>query len=199
MNGVGPLEPGEGTQARDGATPLRPRGRLEQHLRRHRRAAVATAATAAVLAGGGHLYATRPQPEPPAPPPYPAQAVSVEYLGPDPAGGGTPADGFRFAVRLTVRSGPPVTLTRLGQPSPGLSVTSEPAAPFPTKRDSPRKITVTLRVTECGKAPRNAGLPFLDVTLRNTRAIQVHSYILGDRYAQDLSEAVRTACDNDSV
>jgi hypothetical protein len=46
--------------------------------------------------------------------------------------------------------------------------------------------------------PEEAGLPFLDVTLRNTRAMQVQSFILGPRYAQALSSAVRVACDDDS-
>ncbi len=108
------------------------------------------------------------------------------------------SDGFSFAVLLSVESGPPVTVTRLAQPYDGLAMTSSPAAPFQTKSHSARKIIVTLRVTECEKAPRNLGLPFLDVTLRNTRAIQAHSFILGPRYAQDLSQALQVACSNDS-
>jgi hypothetical protein len=56
-----------------------------------------------------------------------------------------------------------------------------------------------MRVTDCGKAPENPGLPFLDVTLRNTRAIEAHSFILGEHYARDLSDALQVACSNDSV
>jgi hypothetical protein len=53
-----------------------------------------------------------------------------------------------------------------------------------------------MHVTECGKVPRNAGLPFLDVTLRNTSAIEAHSFILGTVYARDLSHALQVACSN---
>ncbi len=77
-------------------------------------------------------------------------------------------------------------------------MTSAPATPFRAVRDAPLKITITMRVTECGKVPRNVGLPFLDVTLRNARAIEDHSYILGRRYAEHLSTALHVACGNES-
>ncbi|MEU9557739.1 Tat pathway signal sequence domain protein [Streptomyces fumanus] len=194
MSGTGPVEAGEGTRAHGlPPPPPGPPGRLA----RHRRTVLATAATLAVLAGGGHLYAGRPEPRPDTPPPYPSQAVDLVYLDPVATPRtATAGPGFSFAVALSVRSGPSVTVTRLGQPYAGLSVTSSPAAPFQTKPHSVRRITVTLRVTECDKAPRNPGVPFLDVTLRNTRAIQVHSFILGPRYAQHLSEALQVACGN---
>ncbi|GHB30558.1 hypothetical protein GCM10010377_21080 [Streptomyces viridiviolaceus] len=205
LSGAGPVEPGEGTHAwetPDGPRPsARPRGPLARRYDRHRRAVHSALAALVVLAGGGYLYATRPQPErPPAtPPPYPSQVVDITYLEPVPSPGNAPTSSFSFAVLLSVESGPSVTVTRIAQPYPGLSVTSAPAAPFQTKADSARKITITMRVTECGKAPWNAGLPFLDVTLRNTRAIQVHSFILGQRYAQHLSDALQVACSNDSA
>ena len=103
---------------------------------------------------------------------------------------------LRLAVAASAISGTPVTVTRISQPYAGLSVTSTPHPPFGTKAGVPLKITITMRVTDCGKAPRNAGLPFLDVTLRNTRAIEDHSFILGSRYAQDLSSALQVACSN---
>ncbi|KDN86241.1 hypothetical protein KCH_20580 [Kitasatospora cheerisanensis KCTC 2395] len=43
--------------------------------------------------------------------------------------------------------------------------------------------------------PADAGLPFLDVTLRNTRAMETASQILGDSYARDLSAALHSTCD----
>ncbi|MFE6362775.1 Tat pathway signal sequence domain protein [Streptomyces sp. NPDC057806] len=197
MSGVGPVEPGEGTHIQQPSpapqfTPQRgrpaPLGRL---LGEHRRAAVAAGVTAALLAGGGYLYATRPQPPPAAAPPYPSQVVDIRYLSrtvsPDPA-------DFRFDVALSVLSGPPVTVTAISQPYAGLSVTASPRPPFRTEAGSSRKVTITLRATECGKIPGNAGLPFLDVTLRNTRAIEMHSFILGSRYARDLSQARQAAC-----
>ncbi|MER7484620.1 Tat pathway signal sequence domain protein [Streptomyces sp. NPDC126497] len=199
MSGIGPVEPGEETRARD-VPRSRPRGRpAPRHDRhRHRQAVLASVAALVVLTGGGYLYASRPQPRPAPPPPHPSQAVDLVYLAPAAGSPGTPDDGFGFTVLLSVRSGPPVTVTRLTQPYDGLSVTSSPAAPFRTKSHSTRKIVVTLRVTECEKAPRNPGLPFLDVTLRNARAIEAHSFILGKRYAQDLSRALEVACGNDS-
>ncbi|MFD0314317.1 Tat pathway signal sequence domain protein [Streptomyces flavalbus] len=209
MSGVGPVEPGEDTYVREplpttGSAP--PHGRLaglRRRYHRHHRAVLAAATATAVLAGGGYLYATRPHPADPAPAlprpvprdtaaPYPSQAVDVVYLNDAPARG---AD-FRFDVLLSVLSGPPVTVTRVDQPYAGLTVASTPPAPFRTAAGTSRKIVITMRVTECEKVPGNAGLPFLDVTLRNTRAIQTHSFILGSRYAQHLSEALQVACSN---
>ncbi|MFI2409515.1 Tat pathway signal sequence domain protein [Streptomyces sp. NPDC018947] len=199
MSGTGPVEAGEGTLEQEPPPyAARPRGRIGRYYRRHRGAVHAAVAALLVLAGGGHLYASRPQKPPPDPAPYPSQAVEVLYLDPVTGPGGRVTGDFSFAVLLSVRSGPPVTVTRVTQPYAGLSAASTPAAPFQTKSHSARKIIVTLRVTECEKAPRNPGLPFLDVTLRNTRAIQDHSFILGERYARDLSQALRVACGNDS-
>ncbi|MFD5443529.1 Tat pathway signal sequence domain protein [Streptomyces tendae] len=197
MTGIGPVEPGEDTRVRD-APPPRPRGRLALRYERHRRTVLTSGAVLVALAGGGYLYANRSQPQPAPPPPYPSQAVDLVYVAPTTGSPGATADAYSFTVLLSVRSGPPVTVTRLTQPYDGLSVTSSPAAPFQTKSHSARKIIVTLRVTECEKAPRNPGLPFLDVTLRNARAIEAHSFILGARYAQDLSRALEVACGNDS-
>ncbi|GAA3107513.1 Tat pathway signal sequence domain protein [Streptomyces echinatus] len=208
MSGIGPLEPGEDTHAWDGRPPKAPRpaGRTRTALaawhRRHRRITFALLAAAVLLAGGGYLHATRPQrpPERPERPraevPYPVQVADVTYLD----GRTTPADApprsFSFAVLLSVTSGPPVTVTRVTQPYAGLSLTTEPQVPFQTKAGSAHKITITMHVTKCGKAPRNAALPFLDVTLRNARAMQVQSFILGPRYAQDLSRSLEVACSN---
>ncbi|MBT3149637.1 Tat pathway signal sequence domain protein [Streptomyces sp. CHD11] len=195
MSGIGPVEPEEGTHALD--TRAAPRPQREGYARtfeRHRRAVTAGLLAGAVLTGSGYLYVTRPRPEPP----YPSQVTAVAYLKAQATDLDTPARGFTFDVEMTTESGPPVTVTRISQPYAGLSVTSSPRAPFRTEAGSPRKIKITVQVTECGKVPRNAGLPFLDVTLRNTRAMQDHSFILGSRYAQDLSRALRVACGNDT-
>ncbi|WP_432084041.1 Tat pathway signal sequence domain protein [Streptomyces sp. WAC 04229] len=196
--GIGPVEPGEDTHPRDVTAHARPRGRLARSYAHHRRTVLTTAAALLLLLGGGYLYADRTREPAADPPPYPSQAVTLEYLDAVPGPSGAKGGGFSFAVRLSVRSGPPVTVTRIAQPSAGLSVTSSPAAPFQTKAHSASKIIVTLRVTECDKAPRNPGFPFLDVTLRNARAIQAHSFILGSRYARQLSQALQVACSNDS-
>ncbi|MEU3618160.1 Tat pathway signal sequence domain protein [Streptomyces sp. NPDC006872] len=222
MSGVGPVEPGEGTRAWDTPQPPDPHrdpdsldspdaqsptpfsralARLTRFHSAHRRAVLAALAAALLLAGGGYLYATRPHDaEPAAPaPPFPSQTVDVSYLGEIAVPPGTRPRTFAFEVLLSVDSGPPVTLTRLAQPYAGLTLTSAPSAPFRTEEGAARKIVVTMHVTECGKAPRNVGLPFLDVTLRNARAIQDHSFILGPRYAHDLSEALQVACGNESA
>ncbi|MFF7445062.1 MULTISPECIES: Tat pathway signal sequence domain protein [unclassified Streptomyces] len=202
MSGVGPVEPGEGTHAwdvLDAAPPVtrRRRGRVGAFYERHRRAVAAALAGAVLLGGGGTLYATRPRPPAPLPPPYPSQVTDLRYLGWEPGPEGAPERSFRFGVELSVLAGPPVGVTRISQPYAGLSVRSSPEAPFRTGAGSSRKIIVTMRVTQCRKVPWNAGLPFLDVTLRNTRAIEVHSFILGQRYAQQLSQALQVACSND--
>ncbi|WP_344046745.1 Tat pathway signal sequence domain protein [Streptomyces thermoalcalitolerans] len=207
MSGIGPLEPGEGTHAWDAPGAAGPPripwayGPLARAYRRHRRAVLTAATLILLLASGSYLYATRERPSPPAPsaPPYPSQVTDISYLD---AVATPPRDAgprsFSFAVLVGVRSGPPVTVTRVSQPYAGLSVTSEPRPPFRTKAGTAQKVVITMHIRECKKAPESAGLPFLDVTLRNARAIQVHSFILGPRYAQSLSEALRAACDNDS-
>ncbi len=211
MTGIGPLEPGEGTRARDAPGPDEtsgpgPRRRRPPRLSdRHRRTVLVAAALAALLTAGDLLYATRehrPPPggsRPPRPaPPFPAQVVDVSYLDPAATPPHAPRRSFSFAVLISVESGPPVSVMRISQPYAGLSLTSQPRTPFRTGAGSARRIVVTLHVTECETVPLNAGLPFLDVTLRNARAIQVQSFILGPRYAQALTEALRGACDRDS-
>lgn len=210
MTGVGPVEPGDGTRAwdsrpdetwdsrppdgtRDGH-PLDEPPRHPGPLRPLR----LTLAALLLLAGGGYLYATRPRPPAPPPVPYPIQVVAVTYPADQPAPRPAGTRAFRFSVLVSVRSGPPVSVTRVSQPYAGLTVASSPPPPFRTRAGSPRKITITMHVTECGKVPRNAGFPFLDVTLRNAQAIQDHSFILGERYARDLSEALQVACSNES-
>ncbi|MDN3020949.1 Tat pathway signal sequence domain protein [Streptomyces sp. S.PB5] len=199
--GIGPVEPGEGTWDAFEA-PVVPRparlahGRLAELYGRHRRAVLGGVTAFVLLVGGGYLYATRPEPPEPPPPPYPSQVTDMHYLSSEVTPAGAPDRSFSFGVELTVLAGPPVTVTRISQPYQGLSVKSTPAAPFRTEAGTSRKVVVTMHVTQCRKVPWNAGLPFLDVTLRNTRAIEVHSFILGERYAQQLSEALQVACSN---
>ncbi|MEU6774335.1 Tat pathway signal sequence domain protein [Streptomyces sp. NPDC046759] len=207
MSGIGPVEPGEGTRERHthpaaGPTPAplaRFRSTVTTRYNRHRPAVLTLVATAALLAGSGYFYATRPRPAPPPPAPYPAQAVEVTFAGGQPTTAGAPPRSFSFAVLLSVQTGPSVTVARVTQPYAGISLVTDPRPPFRTKGGSDRKITITMHVTQCGKVPMDAGLPFLDVTLRNTRAIQIEGYILGPRYARHLSQALKDVCGNGVV
>ncbi|WP_328846417.1 Tat pathway signal sequence domain protein [Streptomyces sp. NBC_00258] len=204
MSGVGPVEPGEGTRARDTVEPVppllpgTPRERLTSLYARHRRAVLASATAVALVGGGGYLFATRPHDPPPPEAPYPSQAVAITYLGKEGPTANAPDRSFSFAVKVTALSGPTITIVRISQPYASLSLTSVPPPPFRTKPGFGHKIVVTMHVTECANVPSNAALPFLDVTLRNTRAIEDHSFILGERYAHDLSGALQVACSNDS-
>ncbi|MFJ3493977.1 Tat pathway signal sequence domain protein [Streptomyces sp. NPDC086091] len=203
MSGVGPVEPGEGTRPREDDGPVRigaVRRRAARLPARGRRAAIGALTAAALLAAGGVLYATRPSApqQTTAAPPFPSQVVDVRYVGPLTVPPGTRPRTFAFEVLLGVATGPPVTTTGLGQPYPGISLSSSPRVPFRTAAGTTRKVTLAMHVTECGKVPGKVGLPFLDVTLRNKRAMQAHSFILGSRYARDLSQALEVACSNES-
>lgn len=191
VNAIGPVEPGEDTYDHESVPPhpVRPAPRRT----RHRRTTIVAAATAVIGTAGLGLYFTRPEPPPPPAPPWPSQSVSVTYTG----GMSHPRAGdrnFTFAVTFTQESGPPVTIRTVAQPSAALSVRTSPHTPFEIKTGSPRKLIIRMHIRECGEVPRNAGLPFLKVTLRNTRAIEKQSYILGPEYANDLSGALAAAC-----
>lgn len=203
MSGVGPVEPGDGTHALDtprADAPLRPvhlPGPLARLWSRHRRAVLITGSAAVVLAGALVLHLTHPQPPAPGLPPYPSQETAVMYLGMERPEPNSRARSFRFGIEISAVREAGVTVSRIGQPYAGLTLSSVPRPPFDTAPEAPRTVMITMHVTDCGKVPKNAGLPFLDVTLRNTRAKEDHSFILGERYADDLSHAVQVACGNE--
>ncbi|MFF1412193.1 Tat pathway signal sequence domain protein [Streptomyces sp. NPDC058289] len=210
--GIGPLEPGEGTEAQDGPhpaprTPRTPPAvrRLREAYEGHRRAALALGAltcVSAVVAGGAALYAARPRPAPYRPP-APSQAFSLAYVAPAGQGAGQdpgqdPSGAvFVFTVRVRAASGPAVTLERLEQPSRALALEVEPPLPATLAPGEARDLAVRIRVTDCVHVARNSGLPFLEVTLSNGFEKEDHSYIPGDRYARDLSSALTRACPED--
>ncbi|MEU1280558.1 Tat pathway signal sequence domain protein [Streptomyces sp. NPDC005805] len=204
MTSIGPVEPGENTFAADPAASFGVRARHPLAARLaalpppRRRALLAAVCALAVATGTAVWWAGRPEPPPPEPVPWPAQAATVSYTGPAPRTPapepGTAAPAFTFLVGVTVRTGPPVTVERIEQTSAALWVTTSPAGPVTVRAEKPRNVLVSIHVSDCSKVARNASLPFLDVTLRNTRAIQKQSFILGDRYAGDLGKALGTAC-----
>ncbi|CAL9408076.1 hypothetical protein SUDANB21_01604 [Streptomyces sp. enrichment culture] len=201
MSGIGPVEPDGDTRPLDPPPVLpRPRGGPRARMSRRRRRTTAAAFLAvAVLATGTLLHLTRPSPNPEPSPEarFPSQTTSFRYLYMQVRETRTTSPEFEFTIQALTESDAPVTVLGISQPYAGLHLTSRPETPLQVKGDGSRKIAVTVHVTECGKVPRNAGLPFLDVTLRNTRAKEAHSYILGARYARDLSTALEVACGND--
>ncbi|MFD9307279.1 Tat pathway signal sequence domain protein [Streptomyces sp. NPDC060048] len=196
--GIGPVEPGEGTEAHESPrpgprTPPGPRWARELYAG-HRRAVLTLGAltcASALAAGGAALHAARPRPVPYAPP-APSQVFSLTYVAPvEPA----PADGsFVFTVRVRAASGPTITLERLSQPSRALTVEIEPSLPATVAAGEGRDLVVRIRAADCVHVARNSGLPFLEVTLSNGFQKEEHSYIPGDRYAGDLSTALTRAC-----
>ncbi|MFD6420319.1 Tat pathway signal sequence domain protein [Streptomyces sp. NPDC060194] len=191
--GIGPLEPGEDTLAHDRlprtdtATPL---GSTAT-----RRRALAALATAALLAGGLHDCASRPEDRPPTPPPYPAQSVTVIYAGTlPPLSSPAIPSTFTFQLMVAMGKGPEISVEKVAQPSESMALSTAPILPLTLRAHSHRTLTITIRIRDCAKTPRNASLPYLDVTLRNIRAIQQRSYILGPGYAEDLATWIAASC-----
>ncbi|WKX08272.1 hypothetical protein [Streptomyces sp. NL15-2K] len=155
---------------------------------------VATAVCVLLLAPTGTSDRADP---PPRPTPWPANVTAWRYLGPtEPLTApttDTKSGHFRFAVTIT--GGPPVTLTVTGTAFPGLDAHATPEPDFTVNAGTTRRITVEISVSDCTDLPLNADLPFLDVTLRNTRAIQRHSFTFGGAFSQDFSELLHGACE----
>ncbi|TXL93069.1 Tat pathway signal sequence domain protein [Streptomyces sp. IB2014 016-6] len=194
MSGIGPVEPGEYTYHHPqaplaAATPVPVR--LTVPPRHRRKAALGAAAT---LTAGVCVYALNaPEPPPAPPPPWPSQVVGFNY-----AGASAEADrpgAFTFDIDISTEPGRRVTIDAVTQPSAALAVSTLPSAPFTVEPGGSREVQVTVYVLDCGEVPRNAGLPFLDVTLRNERAVQKQSRILGGGYPEDLGAAIEKACD----
>ncbi|KOG32064.1 hypothetical protein [Streptomyces resistomycificus] len=201
MTGTGPVEPVNSSETGEshdviGVDSPRPTDRLRERWSalppRTRTAALLALLTAAVATGvllAPHHHRT----ERPEPAPWPANVTAWHYLGPvSPPNSPAFAGRFRFAV--TVGKGPPVTLEVTGASSPGLRARALPEPDFTVRPGTPRRITVQISVSHCSGLPLNADLPFLDVTLRNTRAIQRHSFIFGGAFSRDLSELLHAAC-----
>ncbi len=200
MTGIGPVEPVNSPDAQEtyeviGADAPRLTDRWRGLPPRVRRAALGTAALAAAAAGVIVLLPPQ-QSTPPGtltPMPWPANVTTFRYTGLAATFDSTPASGlFRFAV--TVHSGPPVTVRVTGAAFDGLTARITPTETFTISAGTTRRLTVQISVVDCEGLPLDAGMPFLDVTLRNTRAIQHHSFIFGGAYPDDLSELLHVAC-----
>ncbi|MDX3450489.1 hypothetical protein PV396_00775 [Streptomyces sp. ME02-8801-2C] len=200
MTGIGPVEPVNSSDAQEtyeviGADTPRLTDRWQAAPPRVRRAVVGTAVLAATTAA---VIALLP-PEDSAPTstlvpmPGPANVTTFRYTGLAATFDSTPASGlFRFAV--TVHSGPPVTLRVTGAGAEGLTARISPAQNSAIDAGTTHRITVQISVADCARLPRDTRHPFLDVTLRNTRAIQRHRFNFGGAYPDDLSELLARAC-----
>ncbi|MEV7176217.1 Tat pathway signal sequence domain protein [Kitasatospora sp. NPDC093679] len=184
---LGPIEPAEGTEA-----PPPPPLPLH-HLLSGRQKIVLAAVFAAVAVVLTLRHPGRdPTPAPAAEaPPVPSVVSHLHYAGPvsPPAG-----PGQVFALRVSAEADRPYEVVAVRQSYPGLSVTVTGGLPVTVTPERPVLLTVEYRVTDCAGAPPDAGMPFLDVTLRNTRAIETVSQILGTQYARDLSQRLHSAC-----
>ncbi|MDF9812578.1 hypothetical protein [Streptomyces sp. SPB162] len=199
MSGIGPVEgPGGGAPS---VNPPLPSGRWAHHwqvrraalsVRGRRTLTAATAALAAIaVVSLGHALRT---PEPvPDPGPWPAQVTYIAYesgrLQPKPAVG---SGEFGFVV--SVRDGTPVTILSVTPSFEGLGAEIGPSVPLTVKQGTSRHITIKMFVRKCSGLPLDVDLPVLDVTLRNTRAIQNQSFIFGGGYPRDLSAFLHRIC-----
>ncbi|GGQ60167.1 Tat pathway signal sequence domain protein [Kitasatospora griseola] len=187
---LGPVEPGEGTW-----TPLRLYVDEPPRLLSRRLKAVLVLlllALALFLTARHAMERTAAAANSPPPElPFPSQSTRFQY------GGRLPVGQESFALSLTVHNaGPgPVDVLGVSQGYRGLSVVVGGWLPQTVPPGQTVSLRVGLKVTDCSAAPADAGLPFLDVTLRNTRALETTSQILGDSYARDLSAALHATCD----
>ncbi|WP_419994070.1 hypothetical protein [Streptomyces boninensis] len=126
------------------------------------------------------------------PVPYPLQSTELRYIKID----GPIAGEKVFHVRMTAKSSTGASITRVTQGYDGLRLKIGPPVPIELPQGQNVKFTVTFEARLCRGVPLHARMAYLDVTLRNTRAIQAYSAILGDRYAADLSTALRALCEH---
>ncbi|MFE9601897.1 hypothetical protein [Streptomyces hokutonensis] len=200
MSGIGPVESVDSPEANGsyeviGGDPPHLTDRWHTLSPRTRRA-VLTAGAVAVLGVGAVLLPpvhTSRQSDPQPPTPWPANVTEWRYVGlAQTTDSPTTTGFFRFAV--AVDSGPAVTLRVTGAAFDGLTAEAVPEPSFTVHTGATRRVTVEISVSDCSGLPLNADLAFLDVTLRNTRAIQRHSFIFGASYSKDLSQLLHRAC-----
>ncbi|CCK30839.1 hypothetical protein BN159_6460 [Streptomyces davaonensis JCM 4913] len=204
MTGIGPVEPVNSPEPDEsyeviGADGPRRTDRLARRWAalspRARRAAVAAALVA--LSAAGALLLTPDDPEPSETldlSAWPANVTRWDYLGPAQEPNSVATRGsFRF--RVSVLRGPDVTVRVTGAAFDGLRAHSTPRPEFTVPGGASRRITVEISVSDCSELPLDAGFHYLDVTLRNTHAIQRHSFIFGGAFSRDLSDLLHAACD----
>ena len=208
MNAIGPVEPvvpgepfdnttsSEGFYPGPTADPDAPHEVLgtepPRPANRWLRVLLTTAAAAVVTVAAAVSLTHHPQGTP-APVPSPGRITHLSYQGlsgaPDPA-----ARTFALRIKISVDSGSPVTVESVRHPYPSLTTTTQPAAPFEIGPQRSREATLRITVRSCSATPLGVALPFLNVTLRNSRALQRETVTLNRAYAKDLSAALDTIC-----
>ncbi|MDR3079889.1 MAG: hypothetical protein LBV60_03005 [Streptomyces sp.] len=194
MTGIGPVEPAEPqappphpeSELLTSGAPdrLTPREYWQSLPPRARRTGVALAAVGAAAS----LLVLQPSPPPAAvSSPYPTQTTFLHYRGK-----GRESDSYRFLLR--VESGTPVTVSRLRLPFAEFETRTTPRLPLTVNAGTPAPLTVRIRVRHCSTPPRTIDLPHLDLTLRNRRALQQHSFLFGGAFPHDLARELSAAC-----
>ncbi|MCZ4100947.1 hypothetical protein C8250_013805 [Streptomyces sp. So13.3] len=166
------------------------RAALSDRGRRTVLAATAALATVAVLCLGHAMRTPEPVPDPG---PWPAQVTYIAYESGHLQPMSAPASGV-FGFVVSVRDGTPVTILRVTPSFEGLGAEIDPSTPLTVKQGTTRHITIKMIVRKCAGLPLDVDLPVIDVTLRNTRAIQNQSFIFGGGYPRDLSAFLHRIC-----
>ncbi|MFI7007939.1 hypothetical protein [Streptomyces sp. NPDC050145] len=179
-----PPEPGEtlGAGNPDRRTPAEHWAALEPRTRRTVTAALALAGAVTAL-----LLLRPPPSDPAASSPYPTQTTNLHYQGPGPA-----KNTYRFLLR--VDTGSPVTVSRLRLPFAEFATRTTPRLPLTVSAGDTAPLTVEIRVRHCARPPRTIDLPHLDLTLRNQRALQQHSFLFGGAFPHALARQLSAAC-----
>ncbi|KQV19150.1 MULTISPECIES: hypothetical protein [unclassified Kitasatospora] len=191
---LGPIEAGEGTFS---ARPTPPAHRQPNRLTDRQRFVLAALSIAGITLVALRAL-DRPAPPADAPPPlapFPAQVTRLTYRS---VSAGEPGS-FSILMSVEVAGSYPVELIGLTQPYPGLRVSAHRGLPYEVTAGQSAPLTLDYRVQDCAGLPLDAGLPYLDVTLRNTRAIQTISQIPGDGYALALSRQLHIACPESDI
>ncbi|GAA3019188.1 hypothetical protein GCM10020229_33050 [Kitasatospora albolonga] len=194
-DGLGPLEAGDGTVRTEGG----PTGRLARAQRelglRRRYALLALAVAVVALLVFRALERDPPARAAPPPVPYPAQVTRLTVT----AEGRAEGRHLLVSAELRVEGDAPVDLLAVGQPYPGISLAVRGGLPLTAAAGRPLLLRLEYDLTDCSTVPIGVGLPYIDVTLRNTRAIQTVSQIPGAVYSESLAHWLGSACRSSDI
>ncbi|MFC1401472.1 MULTISPECIES: hypothetical protein [Streptacidiphilus] len=157
-------------------------------------AAVVLGVLAVPALQAGQYGVPAPAPSSPLPDlaPWPSEITDVTYAGIIPED----LSGRRFVILLQIAvSGPiPVTVSQFGQFHAGMLLTPGDGLPLTITPGTSRIVHVLADVQDCGRAPGQYDLPFIDVTLTDERATQTQSEFLGGTYGDDLHRQIVRGC-----